>query len=353
MKTYKHLADQVVGFDNLFQAFRSARRGKRSRPDVAEFEYRLEENLLQLQEELRNQTYTPGAYNSFWIHDPKRRLVSAAPFRDRVVHHALCRVIEPIFEARFIFDSYACRKGKGTHAAIRRAQSLARQNQYVLQCDLQQFFPSIDHALLRGEIARLVRDDWVLWLVDQILTSGKDVHSQNFQPVYFAGDDLFAALRPRGLPIGNLTSQFWANVYLNPLDQFIKRELKCRAYLRYVDDFLLFHPRKERLHAWRSEVIQFAAGLRQRLHENRCVVFPVQTGIPFLGWRVYPDHLRLKHRSGLDFQRRLAQMRRRVRSGCLTYAKMHASVMGWIAHAAHGDTWGLRCSLFAKPISTS
>ncbi|MEW6031220.1 MAG: RNA-dependent DNA polymerase, partial [Chloroflexota bacterium] len=140
---------KLCSWDNLLLAYRKAGKGKRGHPNVAEFEYRLEDNLLQLQRELKEQTYQPGEYHSFYIHDPKKRLISAAPFRDRVVHHALCNLIEPIFEKSFIFDSYANRIGKGTHRALDRAQQFARRFKYVLVCDIRQFFPSIDHAILR------------------------------------------------------------------------------------------------------------------------------------------------------------------------------------------------------------
>ena len=196
----------------------------------------LADNLIQLQAELREQCWEPGEYYSFYIRDPKRRLVSAAPFRDRVVHHALHNVTEAIFDNTFIGDSYANRKGKGTHAAIKKAQQLMRLYPYVLQCDLKQFFPSVDHSILESLLNRKVIDERVRWLFRKIIRSGENIHHKEYQMVYFTGDDLFAVSRKRGLPIGNLTSQFWANVYLNELDQFVKRELRCKAYVRYVDD---------------------------------------------------------------------------------------------------------------------
>jgi RNA-directed DNA polymerase len=180
MKSYRHLYPQIVDFENLYQAYRKARRGKRGRDPAAAFERVQEEELFSLQEELKTFTYQPGPYQSFYIHEPKRRLISAAPFRDRVVHHALCRLIEPIWEARFINDSYANRIGKGTHRALDRTQEFARRYRYVLQCDIRQFFPSIDHALLRAELSRLIQDDSVLWLCDKILSSGAGVLSEEY-----------------------------------------------------------------------------------------------------------------------------------------------------------------------------
>jgi retron-type reverse transcriptase len=226
--------EQLIAWENLLLAWRRAAKGKRGHPNVAAFEYRLEENLLALQNELQTQRYHPGAYVSFTIHEPKRRLISAAPFRDRVVHHALCNVIEPIFERSFIDDSYANRVGQGAHRALDRTQYFARRFPYVLQCDVRQFFPSIDHAILRQTLARKLNDPQVLWLVERILASGVGLLQEQYEMVYFGGDDLFAIHRPRGLPIGNLTSQFWANCYLNPFDHFVKRELGCQGYVLFL-----------------------------------------------------------------------------------------------------------------------
>lgn len=162
----------IYNFENLWLAYRKARRGKRKKARVADFEYHLEENLLELQAELETETWQPGAYRSFYIHEPKRRLISAAPFRDRVVHHALCNVIEPLWERRFIFDSYANRCGKGTHRAILRCSQFARRYRYVLQCDIRQFFPSIDHEILLATLARVIQDDNVLRMAERIVHSG-------------------------------------------------------------------------------------------------------------------------------------------------------------------------------------
>ncbi len=348
MKTYRHLYHQVWDWDNLRLAYRRAARGKRGRAPAALFEFRLEDNLIALRDELRDKTYRPGPYYSFYIHEPKRRLVSAAPFRDRVVHHALCQVIEPLFEGRFIHDSYANRVGKGTHRALDRCQEFARQYRYVLQCDVRQFFPSIDHATLRGILRRVIADPEVMWLIDCILDSGIGVLSEEYTMRWFPGDDLLAANRPRGLPIGNLTSQFWANCYLNPLDQFIKRELKCRAYLRYVDDSLLFAHDKATLHCWGQEALDFLAGLRLTWHEGWAHPRPVTEGIPFLGFIVFPTHRRLKRRKGIAFRRRLKSLLRAHATGRVPFEQVDASVQGWINHARYGDTWGLRRALFGE-----
>jgi retron-type reverse transcriptase len=351
MKTAKNLYPQIYTWENLELAYRRARRGKRRYEAVADFEFNWESQLLRLREELAGQSYQPGPYHSFTIHDPKWRLISAAPFRDRVVHHALCHVIEPLFERRFIHDSYANRVGKGTHRALDRCTFFARRYPYVLQCDIKQHFPSIDHALLRAILAKPIACPDTLWLIDRILASGAGVLNDEYEMVYFPGDDLFAANRLRGLPIGNLTSQFWSNCYLNPLDQFIKRELKCPAFLRYVDDFLLFGEDKATLRRWRAAIIDFLAGLRLTLHLERAQPRPVTEGIPFLGFVVYPDHRRVKGRKVITYRRRFQRLLRRLAAGRIELKEVTASVQGWAAHVAHGDTYGLRQALLNVAVS--
>ena len=349
MKTCRHLYKQITEFENLYLAWRLARKGKRGKPPAADFERIQDEELLALQRELRGHTYQPGPYHSFFIHEPKRRLISAAPFRDRVVHHALCRVIEPIWEQRFIFDSYANRVGKGTHRAIDRAQQFARRYRYFLQCDVRQFFPSIDHAILRAELTRLIADEKTLWLCDQILASGTGVLSEEYDMVYYPGDSLFDANRPRGLPIGNLTSQFWANVYLNDFDHFVKRTLKCKAYVRYVDDFILFADQKTTLLGWKQAITKKLAVLRLSIHENKAHVFPVTTGIPFLGFGIYPDHRLLKRKKYVKFRRHFKKLRQRYARGDVSLDRVDASVQGWVNHVRYGDTLGLRRAILSQP----
>jgi len=354
VKTYKKLYPSICDFENIYLAYRKARRGKRGKPPAASFERVQDDELLALQNELQNQTYRPGAYHSFYIHEPKRRLISAAPFRDRIVHHALCRVIEPIWERRFIHDSYANRVGKGNHRALERCTHFARRYCYVLQCDVRQFFPSIDHEILSNELARLIGDDRTIWLVNSIVNSGVGVLSKEYEMVWFPGDDLLAASRPRGLPIGNLTSQFWANVYLNVFDQFVKREMKCPAYIRYVDDMLFFGDDSHQLSHWKSVVIDKLAELRLTIHEQRAQVFPVSTGIPFLGFRVYPNFRRVKRKKVVNYRRRVWRKIRAFAEGSISFSELDASVRGWVNHVRYADSWGLRKAMFrSMPIPVS
>jgi retron-type reverse transcriptase len=347
MKTYKHLYPQICTYRHLYLAWRKARRGKRYRPAAATFERNLDRELLVLHHELCDETWQPGGYRSFTVHEPKRRKISAAPFRDRVVHHALCSVIEPIYERKFIDDSYANRKYKGTHKALDRCTQFMRRFRYVLPCDVQQFFPSIDHAILKHILSKTLADEAALRLCAKIIDSGAGVLTNEYDMRYFPDDDLFAVSRPRGLPIGNLTSQFWANVYMNELDQFVKHTLRCKGYVRYVDDFLLFADDKGTLHRWRAEIIAFLQGLRLTIHEKRAQPCPVIQGIPFLGFTVYPDHRRLKRRKGIAYRRHLHTLWRRYQAGEITREQGRASVMSWLGHVRHGDTWQLQRKLFA------
>ena len=349
MKSYRNLYPQIISWHNLYAAWRKARKGKRGKVPAASFEYHLEENLLALQDELTHKNYRPGAYNSFYIHEPKRRLISAAPFRDRVVHHALCNIIEPIFERSFVAGSYANRLGKGTHRALDRCQKVSRRFRYVLQCDVRQFFPSIDHAILRRQLAHKIHDEETLWLIDQILDGGRGVLSEQYEMTWFPGDDLFAVNRPRGLPIGNLTSQFWANCYLNGFDHFIKRDLKCKGYVRYVDDFLLFADDKQALHAWHAALRERLAALRLTIHAH-AQPRPVSEGIPFLGFIVYPTHRRVKPRKVVHYRRNLRSQLAKYRDGELDQQAVQASVQGWLNHVQYGDTWGLRVAVLREVV---
>ncbi len=332
----------ICRFENLLGAAAKAARGKKGKSSVAAFEYRLSDELLMLQKELKAGYYTPAAYTHFYIHDPKRRRISAAPFRDRVVHHALCNVIEPIFERHFIPESYANRKGKGTHRAVTRFQSYARSYHYALRLDIVKYFPAIDHEILLRCLANVITDPDTLTLIATIIASGDGILDQEYQPTLFTGDDLLALCRPRGLPIGNLTSQFWANCYLHPIDLFIKRELRWPAYLRYVDDIALFGDDKRSLWAAKQAVVQRLEAYRLKIHEHNAQIVPVTHGVPWLGFVVYPSHRRLKARKVVAATRRLSMRYRDWQSGSISFAEFDASVQGWINHVRYADSWGLR-----------
>jgi RNA-directed DNA polymerase len=227
-------------------------------------------------------------------------------------------------------------------------QNNARRYRYVLRLDVVQHFPSLDHALLKRELFRIIADDRVRGLIGTILASGEEVLKDEYRMVYFPGDSLLDRLRPRGLPIGNLTSQFWSNCYLNPLDWFVARELRCPAYLRYVDDFALFADSKAQLSQWKKQIVNFLSGLRLTLHTSKAQVAPVDSGIPWLGFVVYPTHRRLKRRNVVQFSRRLERNISLFQQEAISFAELDASVQGWINYVRYGDTWGLRAHLFQQ-----
>jgi retron-type reverse transcriptase len=346
MKPEFHLYEHVSAFENILLASRKARLGKRSNTDVASFEVNLERELCKLRRELRAGTYTPGPYTTFHVYEPKKRMISAAPYRDRVVHHALCNIIQPIIEKTFIHDSYANRVGKGTHKAIIRLQRFSRANTFVLKCDIRKFFPSIDHAILKQEIRKFIGCEETLWLIDTIID-----HSNEQEPVldYFWGDTLFTPIeRRKGLPIGNLTSQFFANVHLNPLDHFVKENLRCRYYLRYVDDFVVLENDLHVLREVRTEIDQFLDGLRLRMHERKSRVHRVTEGVGYLGQRVFATHRRLRPENVHRMRRRLRKLQAELACGCIDLRTVSQSISSWIGHAMWADTHGLRRALLGE-----
>lgn len=350
MKTYNGLYPQICSFENLWKAACKAQKGKRFQDNVARFNFHRERELLRLQEELLSQTYRPGDYYEFTIYEPKRRMISAAPYRDRVVHHALCNIIEPIFDRIFIYDSYACRVGKGTHRAVDRFTKFCRKTRYVLKADIRKYFPSIDHEILKELIRRKIKDKKTLWLIDLIIDSSNPQEPASF---YFPGDDLFTPFeRRRGIPIGNLTSQFFANVYLNPFDHFVKEQLHCKRYIRYCDDFVVLAQGKTRLHQVRERMAEYLVSLRLKLHPNKTQVFPVKEGTDFLGYRIFPTHRRVRRENIVRFKRRMRRLQEAYAKGEVSVLKVRQSVQSWIAHVSHADSYGLRKRLLQEIVFT-
>jgi retron-type reverse transcriptase len=345
MKRHGNLWPKVTAFANLLQAARQAQKGKRFRDNVLAFNHNLEAELLSLRNELLSHTYQPGPYRTFEIVEPKRRMISAAPYRDRVVHHALCNVIVPRFESTFIHDSYANRLGKGSHRGLKRFTHFARSSPYVFQGDIQKYFPSIDHPILKTLIRRQIKCPDTLWLIDTII----DASNEQFPAIaHFPGDDILTPLtRRRGLPIGNLTSQFFANVYLNGLDHFVKETLKVKKYLRYVDDFALFSEDRIFLVDTRQAIEAYLADLRLKIHPIKSQIFATCKGANFMGFRVLPDRLRVRTENLRRSRRRLRQLQDRYANREIQLSDVVQSLQSWEAHLKHGDTWQLRQQIFS------
>jgi len=345
VKSHGNLFGGICDFGNLLEAARKASLSKGRMESVGRFRSALEPSLLAIQNELLDKTYQPGAYRTKIITRPKIRMISAAPFRDRVVHHALCNVVMPLFERKMIFDQYSNRKGKGTHAAIRRAQHCCRRFRYVLKCDVRKYFPSIDHAVLKTTMRKTIRCRDTLWLLDTILDAS---NAQEAVCTVFPGDDLAdAAGRRVGLPIGNLTSQWFACIYLDPLDHWVKESLGCMGYVRYVDDFLLFSDDKEQLAQWRAAIVARLAQDRLRLHERKSRVFRTSDGVTFLGQRVWPFRRRLVAANIRSARRRLQWNARQYLSGSLSREALVCRWQSWRGHALQADGRGILANILA------
>jgi len=336
MKRYGQLWERLISWENLVVAAMKAQRRKRSTDAVQRFNFDQEGELLRLARELAEHTYRPGGFRTHWVYRPKPRLISAAPYRDRVVHHALMNILEPILERHFHPDSFACRHNKGTHAAADRLQELMRRYEYVLQCDIRMFFASIDHAILKQTFRRRIKDDEVLWLMDLIVDNSNE---QPGLPAWFAGDDLFTPLeRPRGLPIGNLTSQWFANWMLDGLDHHVTSRMGLGPYVRYCDDFLLLNDDRSLLKDAAGQVRQYLCGRRLHLHEHKLFVRPSRAGITFVGYRIRPTHRLLKKPNVVAFRRRVRWMRDAYAQGRLDWADVKVRLDSWIGHACHADS---------------
>jgi hypothetical protein len=374
MKPLCHVYKEIASVENLFRAADATlAQGRRFRGEGSRFKFDLEREIFKLHEQLAVGRYRHGKYRLFTVWDPKVRVIAAATVRDRVVHHAAHDVVAPRLDRMFIFDSYACRMGKGTHRALDRAHSFLRANRYGLHLDVKSYFATIDHEILKGLLRRYVADEQALALLVGIVDStaylaksgglGASVTSM----VPESGVQLEMALgfdaaaeparggRIRGLPLGNLTSQFFANLYLNELDQYVKHALKVRYYVRYMDDMLLFALEKEPLREWEQSIREFVRDrLRLQLHPDGGPT-PVGRGIGFLGFRLFPVCRKLKAASVTRFIRRMNAYTeayyalRPDRAGQAELLReIGQSARSFHAHALHGDTYRMRKCLYDR-----
>ena len=326
MKRVGGLFEPAVSFKNLREAYRRASKGKRFRPASAQFFRHLEVELLRLRDELLSETWRPGEHACFTIHDPKERLISVPPFRDRVVHHAVIGVLEPVLEARFDFDSYGCRKGRGMDRALLRAQQYTRKRAFVLKTDVRRFFPSIPHAVIRRLVRDVVKDRRMLDLLDRIV--------EGHEP---------------GLPIGTLTSQWLANLTLTPLDRMLRNLPEARGQVRYMDDVLVFGEGRKELRSVATAMAEFLdSELGLRLKPRATVIRRTRDGVPFLGFRVMPGSIEVRPETFRWFRKGVLHAEWEWRQGRLTTAALSSSTGSRIAHLARGRSLGLRRAFFAR-----
>lgn len=310
MKSFGSLWDRITCWENLESAMRCAARGKADRRPVQRFLGDAEKELLVLQEDLRTGTYRPRPYTQFRIRDPKPRTISCADFRDRVVHHAVCDVAGPLLERRMVSDSYACRAGKGTHRAVLQAQRYCRRFRYYLKLDVRKFFESVDHEILVGLLRRLFREQPLRDLLETVV--------RHPVPKSAAG---------KGLPIGNLTSQWFANLYLDGLDHAVKEQWRFRGHVRYMDDIVLWADDKTDLW-WALAAVRdwLSAQRRLALKDGATRLAPTAEGLPFLGLRVYPHALRLQRRRYRRLQRLVVRREKELCAGTIRAEQYVASL---------------------------
>lgn len=327
VKRHGHLFEKVVSFENFLLAAKKSLQGKKYKKSAAEFYFNMENEIIRLQEELQSKTYQPGALKIFYIREPKKRKIGAAVFRDRVVHHAVCNILEPIFEKSYIYHSYACRKGKGTHRAIKQSQAYSRQYNYFLKCDIKKYFESIDHHVLKEMLKNKIKDREFLWLLNTIIDNSNE--------------------KTKGIPIGNLTSQHFANFYLDKLDHFIKDVLRVKGYLRYMDDFVLFGCEKAGLHKSKAAITDFLSGkLQLELKEKASFLAPCQAGIPFLGFRIYPGLIRIRNENKRRWLKKLRLKVKAFEMGLIDEEKYADGLRSMVEHLKIANTYNFRRKLF-------
>lgn len=312
--------DSIISLENLLSSWQEFLKGKRKRKDVAVFSLHFMGNILALNKNLQEKTYQHGRYHAFKINDPKPRDIHKATVRDRITHHAIYKIMYPYFDNKFIFDSYSCRNNKGTHKTINRLGYFARKvsgnntrDTWVLKCDIKKFFANINHGILKGILKKHIANDDIIWLLEKIIDS---FHTKNNPSV--------------GLPLGNITSQLLINVYMNEFDQFVKRELKVKYYVRYADDFVTLHTNRvylESLIPQMSKFLEQELGLS--LHPNKVYIRHIVTGVDFLGWVHFPHHRVLrtstKHRM---FKK-------------LKYSSTKETLASYLGMLKHGNTYKL------------
>ena len=338
MQQSKSIYNTLCSYDNLYLAYKKARKHKTTKDYVIEFERDLDSNLSLLRSELLLYSYQPRPLVNFTVRDPKTRKISKSDFRDRVIHHALCNIIEPIFDKFFIHDSFANRIGKGSLKALSRFDYFKRKASknntllcYVLKADIKKYFENVDHGILMNLIKHKIKDKKVLWLIKKIL---KNCAAQlGGRPFHLS----------KGMPLGNLTSQFFANIYLNELDYFVKHKLKARYYIRYVDDFVVLNSDKNILKGYKKLINQFLKQeLKIELHQDKSRIISIGSRLTFLGFRMFYYHRLLKKSNLRKMKVKFATLKTDYKNRKTDYDTIYDFFEGWFAYAKQANTYKLR-----------
>lgn len=344
IKRYGNLYEKIYSFENLYNAYLKARKNKRYREEVLRFTANLEENLITIQNELVWETYKVGRYREFYVYEPKKRLIMALPFKDRVVQWAIYQVIQPIFDKGFLVHSYACRKGKGTHNAADTVQNwlkeIKRKNEdfYYLKLDISKYFYRVNHEVLLGILGRKIKDESLMKLFEKLVNS----EDKNFGLPLWTELGEVELVEGVGMPIGNLTSQLFANIYLNELDSFVKHTLREKRYIRYMDDVIILNESKERLKQILPEIEIFLEDHLQLHLNNKTALRPVKTGICFVGFRIWWSHKRLKKKTFVKMKSRIRYISNSYSKNKIDFHSANQTMQSYFGIMKHFDSHNLR-----------
>ena len=345
----QNLYSRICNIDNLYKASKDAMKGKKSKSYVAEFWLNEDREIAKIHKELIDESYSFGEYKEFIINDNGvQRKISAAPFRDRVVHHAITNILEPMFEKSFIYDSYANRKGKGTLKALKRAKEYASRYNYVLQLDIKKYFPSIDFDILENALRKKVKCNTTMELLKKLIFNSNKQDETNF---YFKDDDLFTPFdKNRGLPLGNQTSQFFGNIYLNSFDHLVKEKFRIKGYIRYVDDMLFFHNSKEFLEDLVVEIKRELADFRLKIHPLKIKLLESKKGFVFLGHKVFKTHFRLTSKAIRRGRKKLIKTKYLYNFGKLNLKEAKNKIFGTIGFFKLGNNYKVSEELLLQTV---
>lgn len=341
MKTHNNLYKETYSIENLTSAFKKARKGKSKKDYVIDFESNLNKNLELLQNELKNNIYKPHKLKKFIVRDPKTRIIHASMFRDRIIHHAIINILKPILEKKFIYDSFAGRKKKGTHKAVERFEYFLRKvssngrkikkpfnnnsiKGFVLKADIKHYFATMNHEILINILRKNIKDEDFINLIKIVL------------------DNFDTEIKGQGVPLGNYTSQFLANVYLNRLDYFVKHRLKAKYYIRYVDDFVILDRDKKVLKEYLIKINKYLKNLKLELHQDKSEIYPLRNGITFLGYRIFYHYKLLRKRNINHFLKKLKEKIRLHKEGTIEKERLESFLHGWNGYSKFANTYNFR-----------
>jgi RNA-directed DNA polymerase len=337
MKTYKNLFNSFISTDNFYNAFYKSRKAKPNNYKTLEFQYNLENNIYNIINIIKNNNYNLCSkdYNVFVIYEPKKRIIKSLEFKHKVIQFALCNILEPIFEKSFIFHSYACRKNKGTHKCVLNIHNLILNNnklKFYLKCDVKKYFQSVDHDILKKIIFSKIKDVKIQNILNIIINSDNSEFDFN-----------------KGIPIGNLTSQLFANIYLNELDQYIKHNLNIKYYFRYMDDFIILFNSKKQLHIYKQKIKNFLKKtLYLELPSIKSNIYNINTGINFLGYYIFKNNIRIRRKNYIKFIKRTKLLINKYNLQTKDFCKLKSSICSYLGYCKLSNTYNLNYKIFYK-----